>query len=119
MAERSRALVRRVIGFVVGFTTALAIIVATEVSRNADTAAVRVVGDLDVFEYCRTGDFELEAALRDEDAFGWRCVGRRNGIWGFEEVDFHDACRSQHGDTAIARTDDPSSPYAWHCVVPG
>lgn len=117
MAERSWALVRRMIGFGVGFATALVIIVATDMSRNVDTAATRVLGDLDVFEYCRTGEFELEAALLEEHADGWRCVGRRNGIWGFDEVDFDDACRRQHGERATASTSDPSSPYSWQCVT--
>jgi hypothetical protein len=114
-----RALLRRLIGFSVGFTAAVTIIVATEFSRNSATAERRVVGELDVFEYCRGGEFQLEAALRQDDAYGWRCVGRRNGIWGFDEVDFDDACRIHHGPDAAAVTDDPQSPYAWQCTLPG
>ncbi|CAN5496671.1 hypothetical protein BH23ACT3_BH23ACT3_15290 [soil metagenome] len=114
-----RALLRRLIGFSVGFGAALAIIVATEFSRSQTPVDSRVVGDLDVFEYCRGGEFQLEAALRQDDAYGWRCVGRRNGIWGFDEVDFDDACRVQHGPDAAAVTDDPQSPYAWQCTLPG
>lgn len=119
MSEQERALLRRVFGFVVGFAAALTIIVATEISRNADTDATRVLGDLDVFEYCRSGEFELEAALLAYDARGWRCVGRRNGIWGFDEVDFDEACRRQHGERAQAVTGDPASPYSWQCVADG
>jgi hypothetical protein len=114
-----RALLRRLIGFSVGFAAALTIIVATEFSRNATPGESRVVGDLDVFEYCRGGEFKLEAALRQDDAYGWRCVGRRNGIWGFDEVDFDDACRTRHGPEAAAVTADPQSPYAWQCILPG
>lgn len=117
MSERHRALLRRVIGFTVGFAAALTIIVASEMGQDAETRASRVVGELDLFEHCRSGEFELEAALREHDAFGWRCVGRRNGIWGFDEPDFDAACREQHGDGAWAFTDDPTSPYAWQCVV--
>lgn len=117
MSERERALLRRIIGFTVGFATALVIIVATEMSRNAETVASETLGPLDVFEHCR--DSGLEAALRDDDAYGWRCVGRRNGIWGFDELDFDAACRRQYGDGASAATDDPTSPYAWQCLTSG
>lgn len=112
-----RALLRRAIGFSVGFATALTIIVATEAGRRSTTPVIEVVGAPDVFDYCRSGEFVLEAALRSDDADGWRCVGRRNQIWGFDPVDFDDVCRTQFGEAAWALTEDPSSPYEWRCVV--
>ncbi len=117
MSQRERALLRRIVGFSVGFATALVIIVATEMSWSAETVASRVLGPLDVFEHCRNSEFELEAALRHDDAYGWRCVGRRNGIWGLDELDFDAACREQFGEGASAVTADPASPYAWQCVT--
>lgn len=110
------ALMRRLLGFGVGFVTALGIIVATELSSNTPRSG-EVLGRLDVTAYCRAGDEPLEAALRSEDAYGWRCVGRRNGIWGFDEVDFDAACRSQYGSRARAVTTDRQSANAWQCVV--
>lgn len=119
MAGDARALLRRLIGFSVGFTAALTIIVATELSRDTDGPSTDVIGIPDVFEYCRSGEFALEAALRSDDADGWRCVGRRNGIWGFDPVDFDDVCHRQFGNSATAHSEDPESPYAWQCVATG
>lgn len=117
-----QAVLRRVIGFVVGFAAAIAIIVATETSRNAADERADgnfiVVGIPDVFGFCRANDAGLEAALRSNDAYGWACVGRRNGIWGFEGIDLTEACRLQFGPSSTAATDDPDSPYGWTCVVP-
>jgi len=117
IAGDARALLRRLIGFSVGFVAALTIIVATELSRDTGGSSTDVIGIPDVFEYCRSGEFELEAALRSDDADGWRCVGRRNDIWGFDPVDFDDVCRRQFGASATARSEDPASPYAWQCVT--
>lgn len=116
MGRSDYVLVRRVLGFAVGFIAALGIILVTELSGNTPRSG-ELLGRLDVTAHCRQGDEPLEAALRSDDAYGWRCVGRRNGIWGFEEVDFDAACRNQYGRRARATTTDPESPDAWQCVV--
>lgn len=116
MAQSDFALVRRLLGFAVGFAAAIGIILATELSSNTARSG-EVLGRLDVQEYCRANDEPLDAALRTDDAFGWRCVGRRNGIWGFEEVDFDAACRSQYGSRARAVSTDREAADSWQCVI--
>lgn len=116
MGRTDHLLARRLLGFTVGFATALGIIVVTEASDNILRRG-EVLGSLDVAAYCRQAEVPLEPALREPDAYGWRCVGRRNGIWGFEEVDFDAACRHQYGDRARAVTTDRQSADSWTCVV--
>lgn len=116
MGRTDHLLARRLLGFAVGFATALGIIVVTEASGNIPRRG-EVLGSLDVAAYCRQTEEPLEPALREQDAYGWRCVGRRNGIWGFEEVDYDAACRSQYGRRARATTTDPESPDSWTCVM--
>lgn len=117
MAVDARALLRRAIGFAVGFGVALVIVVATQLSRDAREPSTTVLGTLDVSEYCRSGEFELEAVLRSDDAMGWRCEGRRNGILGVDPVDFDHACQQQFGAAATAVSVDHDSPYALQCVA--
>ena len=116
MGRTQHALLRRLIGFAVGFSVAIGIIVVTELSGNTPRRG-EVLGRLDVTAYCRQGDEPLDAALRTEDAHGWRCVGHRNGIWGFEEVDFDAACQDQFGDRARAQTTDLQAADSWQCIV--
>lgn len=110
------ALTRRIIGFAAGFTITLGIIVATELSTNRPNSG-ELLGPLDLVAYCDQGDEPLMAALRTEDAYGWRCVGRRNGIFGFDEIDFDAACRHQYGRHARAVTNNPDAADSWECIV--
>lgn len=116
MTPTPHALVRRLLGFAVGFAAALGIIAATELGADTSTRG-EVLGHLDIAAHCRAADEPLDAALRSEDAFGWRCIGRRNGIWGIERVDVDAACRQQYGPRARAVTTDVDEPNSWTCVA--
>lgn len=115
MRPRGQASLRRIVGFTAGFLIALSIILVTDASTNRPVGG-EVLGELDLMAYCDGGIDPLMAALRTDDAFGWRCVGLRNGIWGFDEIDFDAACRQQYGRRAQARTTDPEQPDSWQCV---
>jgi hypothetical protein len=119
MSPTIRPVLRRIIGLSVGFLVAIGTITAVEFrrsERSADQAWV-LAGNMNAFEYCMRADGNLRAVLRNNDAFGWRCMGRRNGIWGFETVDVALACVQQYGPKARAETSDSSDPMSWRCLV--
>jgi hypothetical protein len=111
-------LVRGVIAFLIGFAGAVVVIQAIDLAREGDDVNRVVLGSLDVDTYCRNleGD-QMLAALVGDSAFGWRCVGRRNGIWGEEVVNVNKACRMQFLPESFAETVNPAEPRSWVCVV--
>jgi hypothetical protein len=114
----STPLARGVVAFLIGFLGAVVVIQAVDLASNGgDDGEPMVLGPLDIQAYCRNleGD-QMLAALVTDSAFGWRCVGRRNGIWGEEVVDLHQACRAQFRPGAWAETSDPAEPRSWVCV---
>jgi hypothetical protein len=114
----TKPLVRGVIAFLIGFVGAVVVIQAIELAREDDGVTRVVLGSLDVNLYCRSLQGEqMLAALVADTAFGWRCVGRRNGIWGEEAVNMHEACRVQFGPEALPETVDPAEPRSWVCVL--
>jgi hypothetical protein len=115
---RARRLSLRALGFAVGFAGALVTIGAADWAGERDLVEEYVAGELDFFAYCRAQDPDLSAAIYTNDARGWRCQGRRNGIWGRDEIDVNAACRQQYGPEARAVASDPASPYSWTCVLP-
>jgi hypothetical protein len=111
-------LIRGVVAFLIGFVGAFATIQAIDLASDDDSVERVVLGALDIDAYCRSLDGDqVSAALVADTAFGWRCVGRRNGIWGQEAVDMHLACRTQFEIDAWAETVDPSDPTSWVCVI--
>lgn len=111
-------LVRGVVAFLIGFAGALVTIQAIDLARETpDESRSVVVGIPDFDAFCRqTGGSQVSAALVTADAFGWRCVGRRNNIWGLEAVDMHGACRTQFGPDSWAETTDALSSTSWLCL---
>jgi hypothetical protein len=108
-----------VIGLGIGL---LVIEVADQVSGDDDTEtdATRVAGSPDFIAYCRVQNVDRpEASVTSNDAWGWRCVGVRNGVFGADEIVVDDVCADQFAPDARARLVDPASPDGWQCVVPG
>lgn len=119
--RRRSPLVRGALAFGVGFVGAIATIQAIDLVEDDDPVRSRVVvGVLDVDRHCKSLEGEqLTAVLVSSDAFGWRCVGRRNGLWDREPVDFQAACRAQYGERTWAESADEGSPTSWVCVAWG
>lgn len=113
-----RQLLRGAIGLVVGFAGAAATIAAIDqIDGDRDRDDVRL-GPFDVEGYCARDD-GMTALLLGSDAFGWQCVGYRNGIFDDYQVVADDVCRWQHGDRAYAVLTDPGNTLGWECFVRG
>jgi hypothetical protein len=113
---------RSPLGFVVGLGIGFAVVeIADEVREDgaADPADVRVAGTPDFIGYCRSQNTELpDASVVSNDAWGWRCVGVRNGVFGRDEIVVDDVCILQFGSDARAELVNAASPDGWQCVVP-
>lgn len=110
--------VRSLVGLVVGFLLATAAIGAVGAAgeRWRDRAPVSL-GQLDLAQYCQVDRGEqMMATLLVDDADGWRCVGRRRGVWLTEEIDLDEACQVLHGSDTRALNERPGSPHHWTCV---
>lgn len=108
---------RGIIAAAVGFCGAFVVGKASELGSDDQPRPPEVsLGRLDFLEYCRdTYGAGFTAALVAADAFGWRCAGLRNGVWGLDEIDVAAACRSQFGERSRAHTWDPDIPDSWEC----
>lgn len=110
-------ILRSALALLVGFVGASAVFAA--VDRDQPVTNGAIVGDIDVFEYCRAKHgADASAVLTNSNAFGWRCTTRPNGIFLLVDVDFNDACRSFFDETAVSSSTDETDPYSWVCTVP-
>jgi hypothetical protein len=105
-----------VIAAALGFSAAYVVGSASQLGSQQRPVEIEVLGELDLARYCRERyGPNMSVTLVAENSFGWRCAGRRNGLWGTDAIDLGEACRTQYGPRARPR-DDPDTPYGWVCV---
>jgi len=111
-------ILRSALALLVGFVAASAVFAAVDRDDEPPTEGT-IVGDIDVFEYCRSkhGN-DASAVLTNSNAFGWRCTARPNDIFMLVDVDLNDACRTLFEKGAVASVTDETDPYSWVCTVP-
>lgn len=107
---------RGIIAAAIGFSGAFIVGTASQLGSEGRVTPGTTLGQLDFMRYCREtyGD-GFAATLVADDAFGWRCAGRRNGVWGLDEIDVADACVTQYGRRARPHTWDPDVATSWEC----
>jgi hypothetical protein len=113
-----------VLGFALGIGLGFAVIELAQQVDDDDRPPVadepvRIVGAPDFIAWCRTQNVDrADATVITSDAWGWRCVGIRNGMFGYDEIVTDEVCRDQFGADAIAQLVNAESPTGWQCVVP-
>lgn len=80
-------------------------------SRSGD-----LLGALDVAAYCRKTDGPTALAINiRNDAEGWRCQSKVNGILASSDVEYDRACAVMFGSPARAESSNAAAPYSWRC----
>ena len=105
-------------GLSIGFVGAyVAHDAAERLGSEPDRSPVaEVLGAIDYDSFCRRGETDLRAVSLTADAYGWRCSGVMNGIFGTDDIDVQEACEWQYGVAAVAFLEDADSPDGWPCV---
>ena len=112
-------LARFVIGGTFGFLAATGVFEA--VDRFGDhqlppQAEAAVAGRADFVRYCARDGRGMEAVRLSDDASGWRCAGRVNGMFTSEEADPVAVCHWQYGAGVEAVLIVERRPDGWWCV---
>jgi hypothetical protein len=98
-----------------GFSVATAAIEITSRIHSAEHAGTKL-GRLDLRDFCTKayGDGALAINLRN-DAVGWKCSAKVNGIVSGYDIDYDQACAQMYDSPAYASSYDISWAYSWEC----
>ena len=101
------------VGFGFGVTTGA---IAVRDSVLATDHRGEKLGTLDVAAFCRKrhGAAAIAIDIRN-DAIGWRCQTKTNGIIASADVDYDKACSAMFGPPAHAQSSDIKWAYSWLC----
>ncbi len=113
--RRRHAVVRGLLGLLVGSGGGLITITAVEQLANDGPVGPLQLGNLDFEGYCARQD-GMTALLLVSDPYGWRCAGTRSRVWGREDVDPTEVCRWQYGEDTYAVLANPNDVSGWACM---